>query len=98
MIGLLVAMRGIADVYLSPREKQTRSLALHKGVEARRGDGHRAHCAIRAGGKIQRVQALQKTTAYPRSRYYVERSILGIDDRSSNNAHVPIHVRTAVFA
>ncbi len=44
------------------------------------------------------MQALKNAAAYPRCGYYVERPILGFDDRCSDNAHVPIHVCTAVFA
>src|SRR3984885_3861033 len=98
MIGILIAMRRIADVYLSLREKQTRPLALHKRSKAGGGDRHRTQRAICPGPKVQRVQALQKTVAYPRCGYYVERAILGVDYRGSDNAHIPIHVCTAVFA
>src|ERR1700722_5712834 len=98
MVGIPLAMRRAADVYLSPREKQTGPLALHKRSKAGCGDGHWAERAIRSGRKVQRMQALQKGVAYPRGSHYVERAILGIDDWCSDNAHVSIHVGTAVFA
>ena len=92
MIGLFVTMRRIADVYLSAREKQAGPLALHKRMEAGRCNRNRTQRAICTGGKVQRVQALHKTAAYPRCSYYVKRAILGIDHWCSDNAHVPIHV------
>src|SRR5271156_378297 len=97
MIWLFVTMGSIADVYLAARQKQTGPLALHERLEAGCCDGDRANRAVRAGGKVQRVQPLDKTVPYPRCSDHVERAMLRIDDRCSDNPHIPIYVCAAVL-
>ena len=44
------------------------------------------------------MQALDKTIPQPRCSDYIERAVLRIDHRCSDNSHIAVHIGTAVLA
>ena len=108
MIRPTVAIRRVAEKDRPIHQKQRRPVQLAKGVEGnlapdapvassrnRRRDDDRARGLFRAGGDVERVQAMDEDAAFLRVRFDVHGSGCRVNDRSAGDPNLRNQVGAA---